>query len=142
MNKFRDFLKEELKDEKLAKNYYKELEKARIAVEITYFREKSGITQKELAKKIKTTQSVIARLENPDYKKYSLSTLRKVAEALNIELNVSFKEKYAEQYEENNIFRHHIIYKPYETPAQWKGKNIYKFGNNPIQKEISEKSVA
>lgn len=102
MKKFRDFLNEELKDKELAKKYYKELEKTRIAVEITYFREKTGITQKELAKMINTTQSVIARLENPEYKKYSLTTLRKVAEALKLELIVSFKEKGVEEYEEKN----------------------------------------
>ena len=72
MKKFRDFLNEELKDKELAKKYYKELEKTRIAVEITYFREKTGITQKELAKMINTTQSVIARLENPEYKRANI----------------------------------------------------------------------
>ncbi len=113
MEKFRDFLNEELKDKELAKDYYKELEKARIAVEITHFREKLGITQKELAKKINTTQSVIARLENPEYKKYSLSTLRKVAEALNLELSVSFKEKSAEQYEEKDTVAN-VVCAPYQ----------------------------
>ena len=140
MNKFRDFLNEELKDKKLAKNYYKELEKARIAVEISYFREKLGITQKELAKMINTTQSVVARLENPEYKKYSLSTLRKVAEALNLELNVSFKEKNAVKYEEKDITTH-IIYKPYTMPGVW-SKNIYKFDDNFINKKILKESVA
>ena len=140
MNKFRDFLNEELKDKKLAKNYYKELEKARIAVEISYFREKLGITQKELAKMINTTQSVVARLENPEYKKYSLSTLRKVAEALNLELNVSFKEKNAAKYEEKDITTH-IIYKPYAMPDIW-SKNIYKLDDNFINKKILKESVA
>lgn len=140
MNKFRDFLNEELKDKKLAKNYYKELEKARIAVEISYFREKLGITQKELAKMINTTQSVVARLENPEYKKYSLSTLRKVAEALNLELNVSFKEKNAVKYEEKDITTH-IIYKPYAMPDIW-SKNIYKLDDNFINKKILKESVA
>ncbi|MHB1679964.1 MAG: helix-turn-helix domain-containing protein [bacterium] len=139
MNKFRDFLNEELKDKELAKDYYKELEKARIAIEITHFREKLGITQKELAKIINTTQSVIARLENPEYKKYSLSTLRKVAEALKLELNVSFKEKGVEKYEEKNTAMH-IVYTPYPTPAQWNG-NMYKY-NNLIQEEIQKKAVA
>ncbi len=110
MKKFRDFLNEELKDKELAKDYYKELEKSRIAIEITHFREKLGITQKELAKMINTTQSVIARLENPEYKKYSLTTLRKVAEALNLELTVSFKEKGVEKYEEKNYRDAHCIY--------------------------------
>lgn len=139
MKKFRDFLNEELKDEELAKDYYKELEKARIAVEITNFREKKGITQKELAKMINTTQSVIARLENLEYKKYSLTTLRKVSEALKLELIVSFKEKGVEEHEEKNIVTH-IVYKPYLSPAQW-NKNMYKY-NNLIQEEIQKEAVA
>lgn len=139
MKKFRDFLNEELKDKELAEDYYEELEKARIAVEITHFREKLGITQKELAKMINTTQSVIARLENTEYKKYSLSTLRKVAEALNLELSVSFKEKSVEKYEEKNTVTH-IVYTPYPAPAQWNG-NMYKY-NNLIREEIQKKAVA
>ena len=139
MKKFRDFLNEELKDEELAKDYYKELEKARIALEITHFREKKGITQKELAKMINTTQSVIARLENPEYKKYSLTTLRKVAEALKLELIVSFKEKGVEEYEEKNTVTR-TVFIPYPTPVQWTG-SMYKY-NNLIQEEIQKEAVA
>jgi len=139
MKKFRNFLNEELKDKEFAKDYYKELEKARIAVEITHFREKLGITQKELAKMINTTQSVIARLENPEYKKYSLSTLRKIAEALNLELSVSLKEKAVEKYEEKNTATH-IVYTPYPTLVQWNG-NMYKY-NNLIPEEIQKEAVA
>ncbi|MDA8158618.1 MAG: XRE family transcriptional regulator [Deltaproteobacteria bacterium] len=139
MKKFRDFLNEELKDKELAKKYYKELEKTRIAVEITYFREKTGITQKELAKMINTTQSVIARLENPEYKKYSLTTLRKVAEALKLELTVSFKEKGVEKYEEKNTVTR-TVFIPYPTPAQLTG-SMYKY-NNLIQEEIQKEAVA
>ena len=139
MKKFRDFLNEELKDKELAKEYYKELEKAHIAVEITYFREKTGITQKELAKMINTTQSVIARLENPEYKKYSLTTLRKVAEALKLELTVSFKEKGVEKYEEKNTVTR-TVFIPYPTPEQWTG-SMYRY-NNLIQEEIQKEAVA
>lgn len=99
MKKFREFLKEQLKDKEFEKAYYEGLEKARIALEITYFREKKGLTQAELAKQINTSQSAIARLENPDYKGYSLNTLRNVAKALGLELVVSFREKGVEIYE-------------------------------------------
>jgi transcriptional regulator with XRE-family HTH domain len=91
--KFREFLKEKLKDTDFEKRYYRDLEKTRIAVEIVYFREKKGLTQAELAKLVNTSQSAIARLENPDYKGYSIATLRKVADAVGLELVVSFREK-------------------------------------------------
>lgn len=106
--KFREFLKEKLKDKDFEKRYYRDLEKTRIAVEIVYFREKKGLTQAELAKLVNTSQSAIARLENPDYKGYSISTLRKVAEALGLELVVSFREK--------NIKSNKEIHKLYSLP--------------------------
>jgi DNA-binding XRE family transcriptional regulator len=44
-------------------------------------RERSGLTQEELAKKIKTTKSAISRIENHS-EDIKLSTLMKVAKAL------------------------------------------------------------
>ena len=90
---FEDFLKEEFKDKEFEKGFYREVEKARISLEIAYFRKKANLTQAELAKKINTSQSAVARLENPDYQKYSISVLRKVAEALGLELVLSLREK-------------------------------------------------
>lgn len=120
MKKFREFLKEEFKDRKFEKSFYEGLEKARVAVEIAYFREKRGLTQAELAKQVNTSQSAIARLENPDYKGYSINTLRKVADALGLELVVSFREKGVEVYEKEPIKVFYVI--------QWpKEKKDYKF---------------
>lgn len=99
MKKFREFLNEEIKNKKFEKSYYKELEKARIAIEITSFREKKGLTQAKLAELTGTSQSAIARLEDIDYKGYSLSTLRKIADALSLELVVSLREKGEDIYE-------------------------------------------
>ena len=93
MKKFRDFLKEELRDKALEKDFFEEVEKARISVEIAYHREKAGLTQAELARKINTSQSAVARLENPNYHSYSIAVLRRVAGALGLELAVTFREK-------------------------------------------------
>lgn len=53
------------------------------------FRLKEGLSQRELAKKLDTTQSVIARLEsgraNP-----TIKSLQKIAEALGMQLQVKF----------------------------------------------------
>ena len=97
MISFRDFLKEQFKDKEFEAEFYKGLEKLRIATEIAYHREKKGLTQAQLAKLINTSQSTIARLENPDYKNYSMRTLRKIAETLDLELVVSLREKYQEE---------------------------------------------
>ena len=49
-------------------------------------------TQAELARKVGTTQSGIARLENPNYRNYSLKLLEKVARVLRARLIVGLEE--------------------------------------------------
>ena len=53
-------------------------------------RNKAGLTQKELAKLVGTTQSVIARLEDADYEGHSLSMLRRIAESLGKRVEIRF----------------------------------------------------
>jgi ribosome-binding protein aMBF1 (putative translation factor) len=53
-------------------------------------RNKEGLTQKELAKLVGTTQSVIARLEDADYDGHSLNMLNRIATALNKRVDVRF----------------------------------------------------
>ena len=61
----------------------------RLAMEINALREKRGLTQRELAERLGTTQSAVARLEAGNISP-SLPTLDRVAEALGVELVVSF----------------------------------------------------
>lgn len=55
---------------------------AAIARQIYQMREQAGITQRELAKRVGTTASVICRLEDDDYEGHSLGMLRRIAAAL------------------------------------------------------------
>jgi predicted transcriptional regulator len=50
------------------------------------------LTQKELADRIGTKQSAIARLEDADYDGHSLSMLQKIAGALNQRVEIKFLE--------------------------------------------------
>ena len=52
-----------------------------LAIQIAEEREKAGISQKELASKLNTSQSVISRIENGK-QNISLDMLQKIAEAL------------------------------------------------------------
>src|SRR5215210_2218324 len=61
----------------------------RLAVEIRALREKKGLSQRELAERVGTTQSAIARLEGGNISP-SLPTLDKIAHALDAEVNLSF----------------------------------------------------
>lgn len=60
----------------------------RLAMEIRALREARGLSQRQLAERVGTTQSAIARLEGGNVSP-SLPTLDKIAEALDAELTVS-----------------------------------------------------
>ncbi|HPM81885.1 MAG TPA: XRE family transcriptional regulator [Candidatus Anammoximicrobium sp.] len=70
------------------------LEKARadddVARKIYALRTEAGISQRELAKLVGTTASVICRLEDADYEGHSLAMLRRVAAALNKRVEIRF----------------------------------------------------
>lgn len=85
-------LGKEMKSTRFATAFQKELSRNRLANQIASLREKQGWTQADLARKIGTTQSGIARLENPNYRNYSLKTLEKVAAVLNARLIVGLEE--------------------------------------------------
>ena len=61
-----------------------------IACKIYDLRDKAGLTQKELAKLVGTTPSVISRLEDADYEGHSLSMLRRIAAALDRRVEIRF----------------------------------------------------
>ncbi|MBU4231165.1 MAG: helix-turn-helix transcriptional regulator [Desulfobacterales bacterium] len=65
---------------------------AEVAKTIYELRKKAGLTQKELAQMVGTTQSVISRLEDADYEGHSLSMLHRIAMALNRRLSVQMIE--------------------------------------------------
>lgn len=75
-------------DPKRLASIARERQKAEIAMDIYELRQKAGLTQKQLADKIGTKQSVISRLEDADYRGHSLEMLRRIAEALNCYLDV------------------------------------------------------
>ena len=71
-----------------------QLEEARaqdeLARKIHELREQAGLTQARLAKLIGTTESVISRLEDSEYKGHSLTMLRRIAEAVDKRVEIRF----------------------------------------------------
>lgn len=65
---------------------------AEVARMIYDLRMEAGLTQKELAKRVGTTQSVISRIEDADYEGHSLSMLNRIATVLNRRLVVTVAE--------------------------------------------------
>ena len=70
------------------------LERARandhVARKIAALRTQAGLSQRQLAKLIGTTASVICRLENADYEGHSLVMLNRIAAALNRRVEIRF----------------------------------------------------
>jgi ribosome-binding protein aMBF1 (putative translation factor) len=66
---------------------------AQVSLIIYDVRKQAGLTQKQLADLIGTTQSVIARLEDADYEGHSLSMLARIAAALNRKLKIEMLPK-------------------------------------------------
>lgn len=59
---------------------------AAIAREIYDLRKEAGLTQKQLAEMIETTQSAIARLEDSDYEGHSLRMLNRISDVLDYDI--------------------------------------------------------
>ena len=59
-----------------------------LALLVREMREAARLTQAELARKAGTTQSVIARLEDAEYRGHSLSMLERVASACKVNLKL------------------------------------------------------
>ena len=70
------------------------LEEARAAADVAQqihdLRVAAGLTQRELADRVGTTQSVISRLEGADYEGHSLAMVRRVAAALNYRVRLQY----------------------------------------------------
>lgn len=61
---------------------------AEVAQMVYELRQEAGLTQKDLADLIGTTQSVVSRLEDADYEGHSLTMLNRIAKMLNKRLTV------------------------------------------------------
>ncbi|MBU0693392.1 MAG: helix-turn-helix transcriptional regulator [Candidatus Omnitrophica bacterium] len=88
---FQDVLKEELKDKEFKKYYEEEGRRLELGYKIANLRQKQGLTQKELAEKVHTSQATVARLEGGEYLGYSLRTLEKIALATGTHLEIRFR---------------------------------------------------
>jgi transcriptional regulator with XRE-family HTH domain len=79
------------RDPELRRAVEKELLNGRIATLIYDAREQAGLTQQQLAERVGTRQSVIARLEDADYSGHSLTMLAKIAHALDRQVRVELE---------------------------------------------------
>lgn len=69
-------------------SFENEVLNAKIAREIYDLRAQAGVSQRQLAKVVGTTASVICRLEDADYEGHSLSMLQRIAAALDSRVDI------------------------------------------------------
>ena len=88
---FDRYLKEQLRDPEFAKRFERAGQAWDVSLQLAALRKERGMSQKELARRLGTSQQQISRLESPSYEGHSLGTLRKVADVLGAEVHVSIK---------------------------------------------------
>ena len=87
----RSVLLKDFKDKEYAHAYVDDFLNSHIAMQIKVLREQQDLTQKELADLAGMKQARISVLENVNYDMWSISTLKKLAEAFDVTLCVSFE---------------------------------------------------
>ncbi len=89
MSDLQKYIKErKRKDRVFAKGFEEGYEQFKIGVMLRQAREEAGITQEELARRVKTRKTAISRIEN-HAEDIKLSTLERVAGALGKRLQIS-----------------------------------------------------
>jgi transcriptional regulator with XRE-family HTH domain len=88
---FDRYLEEQLQDPAFAARFERAGEAWDVALQIAALRQQAGLSQKDLAKLLKTSQQQISRLESPGYEGHSLSMLRRVADALHSRIHIVFE---------------------------------------------------
>ena len=87
------YLEEQLKDHDFTERFKKAGEAWDVALKLAAFRKEAGLSQKELARKVGTSQQQISRLESPSYEGHSLSMLRRVAQVLGATVHVDIQRR-------------------------------------------------
>jgi ribosome-binding protein aMBF1 (putative translation factor) len=75
------------------KTFARSLQQIDLALLVREMREDAELTQAELAKRVGTTQSVIARLENAEYTGHSLTMLERIAAVCGVALKLHAEKK-------------------------------------------------
>ena len=86
-----DNMHEELQgNRELNARFQRELTRLQLADQILKLRERGELSQAQLARRIGTHQSAVARMEQSTYRGYTVATLAKIAAAAGARLEVRF----------------------------------------------------
>jgi ribosome-binding protein aMBF1 (putative translation factor) len=96
MTSFREDLARRLSDPEFEREFREARERASLGLKIARVRTARGMSQAQLAAKLNTTQSVVSRFESADYSGHKVETLRRVAEALDLDLVLDLRQRETE----------------------------------------------
>ena len=85
---FDRYLDEQMKDPSFAARFDQAGEAWEVALQLAALRQQAGLSQTDLARRLKTSQQHISRLESPGYEGHSLANLRRVAQVLKARVRV------------------------------------------------------
>ena len=85
----KSIFKKKMEDPKFKAVYENVAVRLSVGERIAKLRHKRNMTQLELARKVHTSRSAIARYESGEYDHYNLSTLARIAKDLNADLKIS-----------------------------------------------------
>ncbi len=86
---FEQYLARQMRNKTFKGAYEKESQRLRIAYQMAKLRKQKKLSQKELARRLDTTQSVVARME-AGQQNFTTDTLQKIALAFRRNLKVEF----------------------------------------------------
>jgi transcriptional regulator with XRE-family HTH domain len=92
---FDRYLDEQMKDPAFAARFAQAGEAWDVAMQLAALRQKAGLSQRELARRLNTSQQHISRLESPGYEGHSLANLRRIAGVLHARVRVTFEPEEA-----------------------------------------------
>jgi transcriptional regulator with XRE-family HTH domain len=127
------YLEEQLKDPGFAQKFIKAGEAWDVAIQLVSLRKKAGLSQKELAKRVGTSQQQISRLESPSYEGHSLSMLRRVADVLAASVHVEIRGK--KQQPPPVVAEAKTIYRAKSTGLGKQQNELQKFELDFLKKE-------
>ncbi len=127
------YLEEQLKDPGCAQKFIKAGEAWDVAIQLVSLRKKAGLSQKELAKRVGTSQQQISRLESPSYEGHSLSMLRRVADILAASVHVEIRSK--KQQPPPDVAGAKAVYRTKSTDVGKQQNGLQKFELDFLKKE-------
>lgn len=86
-----ELMRSHLKDKKLKEKIEAGVQRLHVISQIVELREKLGLTQAQVAKRIGVSQPFIARIENDETSNLSLETLIKIVDALHGEIEIHIR---------------------------------------------------